>query len=66
MKNTPLYWAGTLLLFLGLFWMFLPHAAHGTLTGDTEEQAEHYIHLIQGLLGALLGLGILKYDQNKR
>lgn len=66
MKSSLLYWIGTLVLFLGLFWMFLPHAAHGAVTGEAEQETEHYIHLIQGLLGTLIGLGILKYEQTKR
>jgi drug/metabolite transporter (DMT)-like permease len=64
MKTGPLYWVGTTLLFIGLFWMFLPHTAHQTLQGNKQE-TEHYVHLIQGLIGALLGLGILFYEKRR-
>ncbi|MEK6890096.1 MAG: hypothetical protein AABW82_03965 [Nanoarchaeota archaeon] len=35
--------------------MFLPHAAHGAITG-VEEETEHYEHVIQGLIPTLLAL----------
>ncbi len=55
MFSKKLYWICTIVLFLGLLWMFLPHAAHGAITG-VEEETEHYEHVIQGLIPTLLAL----------
>lgn len=56
MFSKKVYWICTIILFLGLLWMFLPHAAHGVITGDAEEETEHYEHMIQGLIATVLAL----------
>jgi hypothetical protein len=55
---------GTLILFLGLLWMFLPHAAHELLLSEIEE-AEHYVHILQGTMLTLAGIGFLVLEQKR-
>ncbi len=47
MKYHPLYLLGTLLLFLSLLWLFLPHTAHEVITENHEES--HLFHTVQGI-----------------
>lgn len=51
------YNVGILVLFVGLLWMFLPHTAHAQIL--LEESGEHYIHLVEGVVITVLGIGIL-------
>ena len=59
-----LYAAGTVLLFLGLFWMFLPHAAHELII-DQEEETEHYVHLLQGAIMTVFALVVMVISSKK-
>jgi hypothetical protein len=55
-----LYGIGCVVLFLGLLWMFLPHAYHGAiLQEDEERETSHLFHTLEGAIGAVLGLIIL-------
>ncbi len=64
-----LYLIGSIILFLGLFWMFLPHAYHAEIVSLTESEnlSSHLIHTLQGLLATLIGLfimiGVEKYKK---
>ncbi|MBI5803097.1 hypothetical protein HY448_00195 [Candidatus Pacearchaeota archaeon] len=53
------YWLLWTFVFLGLLWMFLPHAFHNTITNDTA--TEHITHILQGLIPVLLSLAVLIY-----
>lgn len=55
---------GALLLFLGLFWMFAPHAVHHAILGAAEE-ASHIEHIFQGVIAALGGLGLMMLEAKK-
>ena len=63
------YIIGSIILFLGLFWMFLPHAYHAEIVSlrESEDLSSHLIHTFQGLLVALIGLtlmiGVEKYKK---
>ena len=57
MNKRIIYFVGSVILFLGLLWMFLPHAFHNVIT--EEDETEHYVHLIQGLIITILGLFIM-------
>jgi len=46
---------GALVLFIGLFWMFLSHAFHERLISQVEENF-HIIHIFEGLLITITGL----------
>jgi len=60
-----LYLLGGILLFIGLLWMFLPHATHAAILGE-EDEAEHYVHIIQGIIPTILGLILLLwYDKRE-
>jgi nitrate reductase gamma subunit len=52
-----LYALGCIILFLGLLWMFLPHAYHSSIL--QEDETSHLFHTFEGAIGALLGLIIL-------
>jgi len=52
---------GTILLFIGMFLAFLPHAFHARV-GLGEET--HTKHIVSGLILMVLGLGILIYNNN--
>ena len=54
----PLYYLGIFLLFIGLLWMFLPHALHEQVL-NKEEETEHIFHIFQGALITILGLIIM-------
>ena len=58
-----LYPLGCLLLFLGLLWLFLPHAAHEKVTGEAETL--HIEHLFQGIILTLAGLALILIHNNK-
>lgn len=55
-----LFLIGSILTFLGLFWMLLPHAFH-----DKIIENQHIIHIIQGLIPTLLGLIMMVNSENK-
>ena len=56
-----LYIFGSILLFLGLLWMFLPHAVHTSLT--REKEITHIFHTLEGFAVVVIGLGIMIYAQ---
>ena len=62
MKVFSIYNIGSFILFIGLLWMFLPHTAHELILNEIEE-SEHYIHLIEGLILTLSGLGLMILSQ---
>ena len=49
---------GALLLFLGLLWMFLPHAVHQLILSE-EQETSHILHIVQGVIVAVGGLGFM-------
>ena len=58
-----LYVLGTLFLFLGLLWMFLPHAIHGQVF--KEEETEHLFHILEGAVISVLGLALMIRSKKK-
>jgi len=64
MKLFSLYSLGTLLLFFGLLWMFLPHTAHATVLGP-EDMTSHYMHIAEGLVVTVAGLGLMVYGERR-
>lgn len=50
----------TILLFIGMFLAFLPHALHANVGLD--EETSHLNHVITGLILIVLGLGVLVYN----
>jgi nitrate reductase gamma subunit len=58
------YNLGTLILFLGLLWMFLPHATHVELLGEQDETA-HIFHIIEGAAVVVAALGLLVLEQRR-
>ncbi|MBI2658258.1 hypothetical protein HYX08_06215 [Candidatus Woesearchaeota archaeon] len=59
MNNKLIDIAGTIILAIGAFFAFLPHAFHAKagLVEDT-----HITHVVSGVLLIVLGLGILVYN----
>ena len=58
---------GALLLFLGLLWTFLPHAAHGLILHEVEAESEsHLTHMIQGMGVAIAGLAVMFMANRKK
>ena len=51
--------AGTILLFIGFFFAFLPHVYHDKI-GFSE--SSHLKHVVYGLVTVIAGLGILVYN----
>jgi len=59
MKNSQvIYVFGTIILFIGLLWMFLPHALHEQVL-NREEETKHIFHIFQGVLIVVIGLLIM-------
>ena len=59
-----LYTVGTVLLFLGLLWMFLPHASHALILNEKEETS-HFLHIFEGLIAVVIGVTILIKTEKK-
>lgn len=57
-----IFFLGSLFLFLGLFWLLLPHAYHEKLT---EFDSSHLFHILEGLILTLLGLILMIYSEKK-
>jgi len=57
------YHFGTAVLFLGLLWMFLPHAAHAMVLH--EESESHITHTLQGVVVVIVGLAIMIVTERK-
>jgi len=62
--NKTAYTFGCIILFIGLFWIMLPHAYHDILAN--EDETPHYTHLIQGVFFTLLGLTLLIYTTREQ
>ena len=64
-----LYYLGSFLLFIGLLWMFLPHAFHQKILSEKED-VEHLIHIFQGLIFVVIGLALMilsnRYKKKKQ
>ena len=60
MKNKIFDIIGTILLFIGMFLAFLPHAFHSKIGIDAE--TSHLKHVVTGLTLIVVGLGILIYN----
>ena len=59
MKHKYAYYLGCILLFLGLLWMFLPHATHHLIEIPSAENQEHIADIFEGLASVLAGLGFI-------
>ena len=55
---------GTVILFLGILFAFLPHAWHSAIL-EEEVETSHFTHTIYGIAAAIVGLGILIWDKKK-
>ncbi|HLC31654.1 MAG TPA: hypothetical protein VJK51_03225 [Candidatus Nanoarchaeia archaeon] len=70
-KAKLIYILGSIVLFLGLIWMLLPHAAHGevaeSLTGNGEDALEesHLTHTLEGLIATVVGLILMAYTEKQ-
>ncbi len=64
MRLKYLYYLGSFLLFIGLLWMFLPHAYHQRIL-NAKEEVNHLIHIFEGLIIAVIGLVIMFYKERK-
>ena len=60
MKSKLLDIIGAILLFIGMFLAFLPHAFHAK--AGLDEGTSHLKHVITGIVLVLLGLGILIWN----
>ena len=56
------YLVGAILLFIGLFWLFLPHAYHEQIT--EEHETSHITHMIEGIIITLIATLILILADN--
>ncbi|MEK6918411.1 MAG: hypothetical protein AABW73_00040 [Nanoarchaeota archaeon] len=71
MKRT-IYTIGCLLLFLGMLWLFLPHAAHAHVGEALNEQVDeetvgtHIENIIFGLIGIFSGLTLIIQSNNEK
>ena len=53
---------GTIILFMGFFLAFLPHALHNAVLKDNE--TSHLKHDIYGMILVVVGLGVLIYNND--
>ena len=68
MKFKIIYLIGSIILFLGLFWMLLPHANHAEIISSISseiEETSHFLHTLEGLTLTILGLIIMIYSNRK-
>ena len=66
MKINYFYYAGCFFLFIGLLWMFLPHAFHQRVLSEKEE-IKHIIHIFEGLVFVVIGLVLIIFsNKNKK
>ncbi|MBM3233072.1 hypothetical protein FJZ18_02810 [Candidatus Pacearchaeota archaeon] len=59
-----LYVIGSVLLFIGLIWLFLPHVYHNQALGSSDES--HYMHILEGVIVVFLGLITLIASTRKK
>jgi len=62
--NKAAYTIGCIILFIGLFWILLPHAYHDLITN--EDETAHSTHLVQGAILTLTGLALLIYTTREQ
>ena len=62
MKYKILDVVGTVLLAVGFFFTFIPHAIHVAVGLDAG--TSHLKHMIFGMITVVIGLGILVYNNN--
>ena len=63
-----IYVIGSFLLFVGLLWMLLPHSFHEEVISHVDEDSldiSHTLHILQGLIPAILGLILMIYAEKK-
>ncbi len=67
MKFSFIYFIGSITLFIGLLWMFLPHAYHEEILENVSYNVDlsHITHTVQGLILTLIGLIIMILVQKK-
>lgn len=63
MFSKTLYWICTVVLFLGLLWVFLPHAFHNAITQENE--TSHYTHIIEGIIPTIIALVVMIWNEEK-
>ena len=63
LSNKIIYFIGATFLFLGFFWMFLPHVYHVKIL---EEENFHIVHVFQGFAVAILGLALMLYSTKEQ
>ena len=61
MRSKIIYCVASIFLFLGLFWMLLPHTYHSFITD--EDETSHYTHLIQGAVLTIISLIVLIWNE---
>ena len=62
MKSKILDVVGTILLVIGFFFAFLPHAAH--IAAGLDNEASHTKHVITGIILIIIALIILVYNND--
>ena len=66
MKFNVLFIFGIIFLFLGLLWMFLPHAVHDKLIEEVgKNESSHFTHTLEGAVVAALGAVLLIVEERK-
>ena len=60
-KKKVLNIIGTIILFIGFFFAFLPHAFHDAVLGEAKDEESHVKHSIYGMSMVIIGLVILVY-----
>ncbi|MEK6830718.1 MAG: hypothetical protein AABX77_01695 [Nanoarchaeota archaeon] len=66
------YVVGILLLFLGLFWSFLPHVYHEKINlnknneNSLDEEQDHVVHILIGIPPTVLGILMIEYSNRKK
>ena len=53
---------GTIMLFIGFFLAFLPHAIH--TSAGLDDETSHLKHVISGIVLVVVALGILVWNNN--
>ena len=68
-KAKLIYILGSIVLFLGLIWMLLPHATHEQIAESIIEtegfEVSHILHTLEGLIATILGLILMVYTEKQ-
>ncbi|MBI2546437.1 hypothetical protein HYV81_04610 [Candidatus Woesearchaeota archaeon] len=56
---------GIILLFIGMFYAFLPHALHGVVLGSLDDESSHLKHVVVGITLVVVSLGMLVYSNRR-